>query len=181
MPDSFARNSASADDARRPEQRSRLSGPRPPGPCRRSPRSLRSAAAAVGLTGTLVVVIPLGLLLGKNGLVTASVSRAVPIPAPQLTDCADHRLPSRELSLGQCVKVVGTGFGPDELIQVSESRRPNWSVYLRADHDGRFTLRHVATAASGTGADVLTFVGLDRSGDDVVPRAAYCRFTVLDG
>ncbi|HEX2904336.1 MAG TPA: hypothetical protein VHO01_12855 [Jatrophihabitans sp.] len=149
-------------------------------PCRRSPRSLRSAAAAVGVTGTLAVAIPFGLLLGHNGLITASVNRVDPIPAPHLTDCADRPLKSSHLVLGQCVKLVGTGFAPDELIQVSESRQPGWQTYVRADGSGRFSFRHVAGARSGTGADVISFVGLAHAGAGSVPRSAYCRF-IVDG
>lgn len=149
----------------------------PASPCRRSPRSLRSAAAAVGVTGVLIVVMPLGLLLGKNGLTTASVNRAAPIPSPHLTDCdSGATVRSRRLSVGQCVKVVGAGFDPDEQIQVSESRTPGRRSFVRADGAGRFLLRYVAGAE--TGPDVLTFVGLNDSGSVAVPRVALCRFTV---
>lgn len=150
----------------------------PPSPCRPSPRSLRSAAVAVVLTGVLIVVVPLGLLLGKNGLVTASVNRSAPIPTPHLTACdSGETLRKHQLIIGECVKVVGAGFAANELIQVSESR-PAWQGYVRADGAGRFELRHVVSAKGGIGTDVLSFVGLNGSGLDAVPRAAFCRLTV---
>ena len=132
------------------------------------------------LTGVLIVVVPLGLLLGKNGLVTASVNRSAPIPAPHLTACdTGQTVRSHQLSIGQCIKVVGAGFEPNELIQVSESR-PTWQGYVRADGVGRFELRHVVSAKAGLGADVFSFVGLNGAGSDPVPRATFCRITVSD-
>lgn len=154
----------------------------PVSPCPRSPRSLRSATKALGLTGALVVLIPLGLLLGKNGLVPVSVNRAAPIPTPHLVTCDSGRtVRSHQLSRGQCVKVVGAGFEPDELIEVSDSRDPSWQTYLRADGAGRFALRRVVPATAAAGPEVLSFVGLARPGSDAVPRVAYCRLSIVTG
>ena len=135
---------------------------------------------AVVLTGVLIVVVPLGLLLGKNGLITASVNRSAPIPAPHLSACdSGQPLTDHQLSIGQCVEVTGAGFAPNEWIQVSETR-PAWHSYVRADDVGRFELRHVVSAKGGVGTDVLSFVGLNRSASDAVPRATFCRLTVSD-
>ena len=54
------------------------SGPARPGSA--SPRSLRSAVLAVCLTGVLSIVIPFGLLMGKDGLVAAGLNRPTRIP-----------------------------------------------------------------------------------------------------
>lgn len=171
VPDSFDR--IQAEPAAAPRRRSRTVSP-----CR-SPRSVRSGAAAVGATGLLAIVIPIGLLLGKNGLVTASVNRTEPIPVPRAVSCATGQpLPARALRPGQCTHVVGSGFEPGEVITVSDSRRPTWSTFIRADDEGRFSLRHLIPAAAGP--EVLTFVG-DGEHTAVVPRVAYFRLVVSSG
>lgn len=147
-----------------------------PSPCVRSPRSLRAGAVAVGVTGAMIVVVPFGLLLGKDGLVPVSANSAEPIPAPRLTTC-DTRQPvlSHQLTEGQCVRIVGGGFEANELIEVSDSRNASWRTYVRADDAGRFSLRHVGRNVGVV--DVLSFAGTSATADSILPRVTYCRLT----
>ncbi|HTZ42780.1 MAG TPA: hypothetical protein VMB79_02885 [Jatrophihabitans sp.] len=143
---------------------------------------MRSAVLAVCLTGSLAVAIPAGLLLGHDGLVVAGASRDLAIPAPRLVSClSGHPIKDRQLGRGECVRLVGSGFLPQELILLTESRRPGWRTYLRADPLGGFSYRYLVAATAAPGADVLTFVGTDRSRPVSAPSAAFCRFTVSNG
>jgi len=146
---------------------------------RSSPRSLRSAVLAVCLTGVLSIGIPFGLLLGKGGLVTVGANRQAATPAPQLAGCSGGKpITSRTLRPGQCVQVSGHGFGGHELIEVTESRRPDWRSYLRADGLGGFTWHYRLPATASAGADVLTFVGTNQA---TAPPMVFCPFTVVVG
>jgi len=140
---------------------------------------MRSATLAVCLTGSLAVAIPAGLLLGKDGLVAAGVNRQAPIPAPRMLGCHTGRpVEARQLRPGQCTKLTGHGFNPRELILVTESRRPGWQTYLRADAMGGFSYHYLVSATAAAGVDVLAFIGLEHSGPSAVPPVAFCRFTV---
>lgn len=132
---------------------------------------------AVCVTGVLSIGIPFGLLLGKGDLVTAGVDRQVTIPAPQLTGCAGGQpIKTRLVRPGQCLQISGRGFGSHELIEVTESRRPGWRGYLRADGLGDFSWRYRLPTNAGQGADVLAFRA--RSPGAAVPVMALCPFTV---
>ncbi|MFL6164057.1 MAG: hypothetical protein ACJ74U_17790 [Jatrophihabitantaceae bacterium] len=127
----------------------------------------------------LSIVIPFGLLMGKNGLVTAGAHRQARIPAPRLTSCADGQpIDGRSVPPGQCLDITGTGFGRRELLEVSDSRRPGWHESVWADELGRFHLRFQLPATTPAGADVLTFVGTDQASAAAIPAMAFCRLTV---
>ena len=80
-------------------------------PARSSPRSLRSAVLAVCGTGLLLIGIPFGLLMGRDGLVTTGVHRQLAVPTPQLTRCADGKpVPDRSARPGECIRFTGSGF-----------------------------------------------------------------------
>lgn len=146
---------------------------------RSSPRSLRSAVLAVCLTGVLSIGIPFGLLLGKGAMVTVGASRQAATPAPQLAGCTDGKpITSRMVRPGQCVQVSGHGFGGHELIEVTESRRPGWRSYLRADGLGGFSWHYRLPATASAGADVLTFVGTNQA---TAPPMVFCPFMVAVG
>jgi hypothetical protein len=158
-----------------PEPSDRSVSPCPP----RAARSVRSAAVAVCVTGILTVAVPLGLLLGKNGIVTASVNRQTPIPAPHVTDCQTNQAVRRLIvARGQCVRVRAAGFQPGELVQVGDSRRTGWQRFIRADPAGSVDLRfEVGTTA---GPEVLTFLGLNVRGSATAPRVTFCRLAVAE-
>lgn len=142
---------------------------------RSSPRSLRSAVLAVCLTGVLSIGIPFGLLMGKDGLLDAGVNRQLPVPAPELAGCpGGPPVHNRSVRPGQCIEIIGGGFGAGELVEITESRRPGWQSYLRADGLGRFRWRYRLAANASGGPDVLSFIGTNR-----VEPAAFCRFTVI--
>ncbi len=131
---------------------------------------------AVCLTGVLSIGIPFALLLGKGDLVTVGAARPAAIPAPLLAGCTDGRpITNRTVRPGQCLLLSGHGFGGHELIEVTESRRPGWRSYLRADALGGFSWRYRLSATVPTGADVLTFAG-----SDLAPMV-FCPFTVTAG
>lgn len=143
---------------------------------------MRSAVLAVCLTGVLSIVIPFGLLMGKDGLVTAGVNRQEPIPAPQLAGCPDGApVRNRSAHPGQCLRITGAGFPAGALIEVTEARRPGWHSYLRTDGLGRLSWRYQLAANAPIGPDVLTFVATSRSGPASIPAVAFCRFTVVGG
>jgi hypothetical protein len=147
-------------------------------PCRPRPaRSLRASAVAVLVTGVVSVAVPFGLLMGKDGLVAASLNSQAPIPTPRVVSCSSGQpIPEPELHPLACVRFLGSGFGPDELIQISETHRPRWKALVRADSTGHFSYRHVLGAADGV--DVFSFVGLNVAGPAAVPRVAFCRLPV---
>jgi hypothetical protein len=135
---------------------------------------------AVCVTGVLSIVIPFGLLLGKDGLVTAGVNRQAAVPTAVLVGCPDGpAVRTDAVPAGQCVQITGSGFGAGALIEVTESRRRGWHSYLRADVLGRFRWRYLLAANAPSGPDVLTFVSTDRSDPATIPAAAFCRFTVI--
>jgi hypothetical protein len=137
---------------------------------------------AVCLTGLLSIVIPFGLLMGKDGLVAAGLSRQASLPAPRLTSCGTGQtLADRMLRPGQCVTISGSGFAPRELIQVRESDRPGWHDLVRADDLGRFSLRFQLPLGTPAGADVLTFAATNQANPASAPAIVSCRFTVRAG
>lgn len=134
---------------------------------------------AVCVTGVLSIGIPFGLLMGKGGLVTAGVSRQAALPTPRLTGCASGQvILDRLVQPGQCVQFTGSGFGENELIEVTESRQAGWHSYLRADELGRFSWRYQLLAGSPPGADVFTFTGMNRADPASIPTMAFCRLIV---
>jgi hypothetical protein len=134
---------------------------------------------AVCLTGVLSIVIPFGLLMGKDGLVTAGLNRQTRIPAPRLISCATGQpIADRTVRPGQCVLITGGGFSQRELIQVREAGRPGWHGIVWADDYGRFSLRFQLPPGAPAGPDVLTFVATNQAHPATVPAIGYCRFTV---
>jgi len=151
-------------------------------PARSSPRSLRSAVLAVCLTGVISIGIPFGLLMGKDGLIDAGVNRQQAIPPPHLTGClGGPPVRDRVVHPGQCIEVSGSGFGSGELIEITESSRPDWHSFLSTDDLGRFSFHYLLAANAPTGPDVLTFVKIRQVEPATVPAAAFCRFTVAAG
>jgi hypothetical protein len=134
---------------------------------------------AVCLTGVLSIVIPFGLLMGKDGLVAAGLNRPTRVPTPQLTSCATGQtLADLTLRPEQCVLITGRGFAPRELIQVREASRPGWHALVWADENGRFSLRFQLPPATPAGPDVLSFAGTHQADPATIPAIAFCRFTV---
>ena len=132
-------------------------------------------------TGLLLIGIPFGLLMGRDGLVSTGSHRQLAVPTPQLTRCADGKpVPDRSARPGECLRFTGSGFGSHELIEVTDFRRPGWRSYLRADQSGRFRWSYQLAASTPAGADVLTFAGTNPADPASIPAVAFCRFTVAD-
>jgi hypothetical protein len=143
---------------------------------------LRSAVLAVCLTGVVSIGIPFGLLMGKDGLVAAGLNRQQPTPAPQLAGCPGGPLVrNRSPHAGQCIQISGSGFRGGELIEITETSRPGWRSYLRADDLGRFSWRYLLAANAPIGPDVLTFAGTRQATAGLLPATAFCSFTVVSG
>lgn len=88
---------------------------------RTSPRSLRSAAIAVAVTGVLSISMPLVLL--STGGMAAATQRVASLSSSASSCAAQPKLASRRLRAGQCVQVLSAGFEPRELIQVTDLNR----------------------------------------------------------
>jgi hypothetical protein len=137
---------------------------------------------AVCLTGVLSIVIPFGLLMGKDGLVAAGLNRPTRIPPPQLANCTTGQpLADRTLQPGQCVFITGSGFAQRELIQVREASRPGWHGLVWADDNGRFSLRFQLPPGTPAGPDVLSFVATNQANPATIPAMTSCRFLVRAG
>lgn len=155
---------------------------------RSSPRSLRSAAIAVGVTGALSILIPVGLVPGTGSLAPSALVRQQPTVNAALLSCDSGQPITRlVLAAGQCALVQAAGFDRDEPVQVRELDQPGWSQQLRAGPTGRLSYRFQSDRRAKSGPDLLTFIGqpattgAPAAGTEVaasLPQIALCRFAI---
>jgi len=131
---------------------------------------MRSAAAAVGLTGLVAIAIPVSLMVGQSGVRPAGVVQVIAAPSATVLDCTTGtQLDLGSIRPGQCLQLAGVGFATGEAITFLDSIR-GAATLIRADRHGNFSLRW--RAARQPGPEVLTFSGAANR------HTASCRLTV---